>query len=204
MKTGIGAYNMKVEAIVLEGRVVRLEPLDARHADDLAEVATRKIFDYHFPPAELTGEGFRDQIAGLSLAKDWCPFAIVLKETGRAIGITCYLGITPEHRGLEIGFTWVSEGHQGTAVNPEAKSLLLTHAFDTLGAIRVQLKTDERNLQSQAAISKLGAVREGTLRKSMILPDGHHRNTVMFSITDEEWPAVQRGLADRLRAFEDA
>lgn len=195
---------MKVEPIVLEGSVVRLEPLDARHAEDLASVATHKLFDYHFPPSELTAEGFRAQIAGLSAAPDWCPFAIVLQENGKAVGITCYLGIRPEFRSLEIGFTWVGEAYQGTAVNPEAKSLLLTHAFDTLGAIRVQLKTDERNLQSQAAISKLGAVREGTMRKTMILADGHHRNTVMYSITDDEWPAVQQRLTERLREIADS
>lgn len=195
---------MKVEPIVLEGRVVRLEPLEKRHAADLAAAATRKLFDYHFPPAELNEEGFRSQISGLSKLPGWCPFAIVMRETGQAVGVTCFLGIQEAHRNIEVGFTWVGEAFQGSAVNPEAKFLLLSHAFDVLGAIRVQLKTDERNLQSQAAISKLGAVREGTLRKSMILPDGHHRNSVMFSITDEEWPVVQRRLSERLQELAEA
>ncbi len=195
---------MKVEPVVLEGRSVRLEPLDERHAESLAEVATRDLFDYHFPPRELTADGFREQIAGLKAMPDWCPFAQVWAVTGKAIGISSYLGIRPEHRSLEIGFTWVAAPWQGTAVNPEAKLLLLTHAFDTLGAIRVQLKTDERNLKSQAAITKLGAVREGTLRNQMILADGRYRNTVMFSITDDEWPVVRERLAARLEGISGA
>ncbi len=193
--------QMKVEPVILEGKVVRLEPLDAKHAEDLAEVATPDLFVYHFPPAELTANGFRDQIGELKDMSGWCPFAIVEREGGKTVGITCYLDIRPEARALEIGSTWVAKPWQATAVNPEAKSLLLSHAFDTLGALRVQLKTDERNLQSQAAIAKLGAVREGTLRKQMILPDGHQRNTVMFSITDDEWPDVQERLRKRLEAL---
>lgn len=139
---------MKVEPIVLKGRAVRLEPLHEVHADDLAEVATEDLFDFHFPPRELSSQGFREQIAGLRAAPGWLPFATVLQADGRAVGITCFLDIRPEHRSLEIGFTWVSKPFQGTEVNPEAKFLMLCHAFETLGAIRVQMKTDERNLQS--------------------------------------------------------
>ncbi len=192
---------MNVEPVVLEGKTVRLEPLDEVHAESLAEVATDDLFAYHFPPRELTEDGFREQITGLRAAPDFCPFAQVPTETGRAVGITSFLGIHPEHRALEIGFTWLAKPWQGTALNPEAKYLLLAHAFEVLGAIRVQLKTDERNLQSQAAIAKLGAVREGTLRNQMILADGYHRNTVMFSITDDEWPAVRDPLQRRVEAL---
>jgi len=189
---------MEVVPVTLEGRFVRLEPLHARHAAALAEAASEALFTHHFPPAELTPTGFADQIVGLDAAPGFLPFAQVLRETGRAVGMTSYLDIQPQNRALEIGFTWIGKPWQGTGVNPESKLLLLAHAFEKLGALRVQLKTDRRNLQSQAALAKLGAVREGVLRKHMTLPDGHQRDTVMYSITDEEWPAVRRGLEERL------
>jgi RimJ/RimL family protein N-acetyltransferase len=189
---------MEVAPVTLEGRIVRLEPLDAVHAEALAEAASPELFAYHFPPEELTAAGFAGQIEGLRQAPNMLPFAQVLRETGRAVGITSYLDIQPHNRALEIGFTWLGKAWQGTAVNPEAKLLLLRHAFETLGALRVQLKTDARNAQSQAALAKLGAVREGVLRKQMTLPDGHQRDTVMFSITDDEWPEVRRRIEARL------
>ena len=192
---------LRVEPVTLEGDVVRLEPLAAGHAEALAEAATPELFTYHFPPRELGAEGFREQIAGLRALPDWCPFATVLRETGRAIGMTCFLDIRPAHRGLEIGFTWLGRAWQGGAANPEAKLLQLRHAFETLGAVRVQLKTDLRNLQSQRAIEKLGAVREGVLRKQMVLPDGHVRDTVMYAITDSDWPRVRDALEARLTAL---
>ncbi len=108
------------------------------------------------------------------------------------------MDVRPAHRGLEIGYTWIARAYQGTRVNPECKYLLLRHAFEKLGAIRVQLKTDGRNLQSQHAIEKLGAVKEGVLRKHLILPDGYVRDTVMYSITDSEWPHVKSRLEARL------
>ncbi len=191
---------MQVEPITLEGETVRLEPLAEGHAADLARAASEDLFAYHFPPSELSEDGFRTQIAGLSSLPDWCPFAIVHREEQRAVGMSCYLDIRAAHRGLEIGFTWVGKPWQRTRVNPEAKLLLLRHAFETLGAIRVQLKTDLRNTQSQRAIEKLGAVREGVLRKQMVLPDGHQRDTVMYAITDDEWPALREGLEKRLAA----
>lgn len=192
---------MEVEPVVLEGRVVRLEPLAEEHAEQLAEAATPDIFAYHFPPAELTAESFREQIRGLRVAPGWCPFAQVLRDGSRAVGITSYLDIQPANRSLEIGFTWIGRAWQRTAVNPEAKLLLLRHAFETLGAHRVQLKTDGRNLQSQRALEKLGAVREGVLRRHMILPDGFVRDTVMYSIVDREWPGVRDALERRLAAL---
>jgi RimJ/RimL family protein N-acetyltransferase len=193
---------MMVEPITLQGRAIRLEPLRDYHAEAIAEVATPEIFAYLFPPAEYTEIGFRDQIRGLTDSGGFCLFATVLQESGRAIGMTSYLDIRPAHRSLEIGFTWIGAQWQGTAVNPEAKWLLLEHAFEQLGAVRVQLKTDLRNVQSQGAIEKLGAVKEGVLRKHMTLPDGHIRDTVMYSITDDEWPDVRKRLLERLATFD--
>ena len=123
---------------------------------------------------------------------------MVLRDTGQAVGVSSYTDVRPEHRGLEIGGTWIGRTYQRTAVNPECKYLMLRHAFENLGAVRVQLKTDSRNTQSQRAIEKLGAQKEGVLRKHIILPDGYVRDTVMYSITVEEWPEVRVGLEDRL------
>jgi len=190
---------LEVGPVTLEGRFVRLEPLEERHASALAWAASPELFTHHFPPRTLTPAGFAEQIRGFGLVP-LVPFAIVLKETGRAVGQTAYLDLQPSHRALEVGLTWIGRRWQGTEVNPESKLLLLGHAFEELGCLRVQIKTDERNLQSQRAIEKLGAVKEGVLRKHMLLPDGFQRSTVLYSITDEEWPAVRAGLLARLPA----
>jgi len=189
---------MDVKPIVLQGRVARLEALAASHAEDLAAAATPEIFTNTFPPPEYSPGGFRAVIGYVCALADWCPFAIVWQETGRAVGMTCYLDIRAKDRGLEIGFTWLTKSLHGSLVNPECKYLLLRHAFDDQQALRVQLKTDGRNKQSQRAIEKLGAVREGVLRKHMIMPDGYVRDTVMYSITDDEWPGVKARLEARL------
>lgn len=190
---------MKVEPVVLEGRVVRLAPLSIDHAEGLLSVCEPDIFKYfgHFPKA-WTLEGFQAYIQHLLDTPDMQPFATTLRESGQPIGVTTYMDIRAAHRGLEIGNTWIAKPYQGTPVNPECKYLLLRHAFETLGAIRVQLKTDGRNLQSQHAIAKLGAKREGTLRRFIIMPDGYLRDNVMFSVIDEEWPGVKAGLEARL------
>lgn len=126
------------------------------------------------------------------------PFAIVDRAWERAVGSTRFLDVRPIHRGLEIGWTWLGADFQRTPLNTEAKLLLLTHAFDDLGALRVQLKTDVRNERSQRAIERIGAVREGVLRRHMTCWDGSIRDTVMYSITDVEWPNVRARLEARL------
>ena len=126
------------------------------------------------------------------------PFVAVHLASGRVAGATRYLNIMPTDRGLEIGGTWYGTDFQRTAVNTECKYLLLTHAFETLGAIRVQLKTDSRNERSQRAIERIGGVREGVLRNHMILPDGYFRHSVFYSILDSEWPNVKKKLEERL------
>jgi RimJ/RimL family protein N-acetyltransferase len=190
--------TMNFQPIVLEGRVARLEPLGARHAEDLAVAGTPDLFTYHFPPPEFTPAGFGKLIEFLTTAPGFLPFAIVAQDAGRAIGVTSYLDIRPSDRGVEIGFTWLAKEHQGTLVNPECKYLLFRHAFDDQQAVRVQLKTDLRNVHSQRAIEKLGAVREGVLRKHLIRPDGYIRDSVMYSVTAQEWPGVRERLEQRL------
>lgn len=190
---------MDVKPVTLEGRLVRMEPLSLDHAARLMEVADPQTFTYMWgKPENWTMADFQAYVQSLLSTPDMCPFATVLKETGQPVGVTTYMEIRPAHRGLEIGSTWIAQPYQGTSVNPECKYLLLRHAFETLGAVRVQLKTDGRNLHSQAAIAKLGAKKEGVLRKHVILPDGYMRDTVMFSITTDEWPQVKAGLEARL------
>lgn len=188
-----------VTPVILEGRVVRLEPLEERHAGDLVEVAEPDIFRYiPNPPASQSLEGLCRLIREAHATPDRCAWAIIVRKTGLAIGSSSYLEIRPPHRGLEIGWSWIGRLYQGTKVNPEAKHLMLRHAFETLGAIRVQLKTDARNLQSRRNIEKLGARCEGVLRKHIIMPDGYYRDTVIYSIIEDEWPAVKSRLEDRL------
>jgi len=128
-----------------------------------------------------------------------CPFTVFHKQQNRIIGSTRYMDIRPAAKGVEIGGTWYSPSVWGTAVNPEAKMLLLQHAFEDWGAIRVQLKTDVNNKHSQNAILKLGAKFEGQLRNHMIRRDGSFRDTMMYSITREEWPNVKNNLNKRLK-----
>jgi RimJ/RimL family protein N-acetyltransferase len=131
-------------------------------------------------------------------------FAVVLRASDRVVGTTSYLDVQPAHRGIEIGATWYAPDVRGSAVNPEAKLLLLRHAFEDWSAIRVCLKTDANNLQSQAAIRKLGAQYEGTLRQHMIRPDGTYRDSAYFSIVDKEWPEARERLERRVDAFSNS
>jgi N-acetyltransferase len=190
---------MNVRPTTLTGRVVRLEPLSLEHAAGLFAAASPDLFALSpQKPDPWSVEGMRAELRTVLALADSVAFAIVDLGTGAPVGRTTYMDIRAAHRGLEIGRTWIATVHQGTAVNPESKFLMLRHAFETLGAIRVQLKTDARNVHSQRAIAKLGAVREGVMRKHMILPGGVVRDTVLFGITDIEWPAVKAGLIGRL------
>jgi RimJ/RimL family protein N-acetyltransferase len=190
---------MQVEPVTLQGRVVRLEPLQVADAAALAAVADPHTFDYFFmTPAALTADAFATYLTQLLATPAMCPFVVRWQETGQAIGVTTYMDIRPQHRGLEIGTTWYGQAYRGTAVNPESKYLLLRHAFEQLGAIRVQLKTDHRNVHSRRAILKLGAQQEAIFRKHFIMHDGYLRDNVMFSINDNDWPRVKANLEARL------
>ena len=129
-------------------------------------------------------------------------FAVWLEQDARIVGSTAYFGIVPKHKRVEIGYTWYSSDAQGTAVNPECKLLLLKHAFEDWGAVRVQLCTDANNVHSQRAILKLGARFEGRLRNHGIRPDGSVREEAMlYSIISSEWPTVKKGLETRIEDF---
>jgi RimJ/RimL family protein N-acetyltransferase len=197
------AAEMIVSPVTLEGQHVRLEPLTKAHLAGLAEIGLDEELWRWIPTQVRTAEemaayietALEEQSRGVSL-----PFAILEKATGRVIGCTRYGNIDRLHHRVEIGWTWVARDWQRTAVNTEAKYLLLLHAFETLGCIRVELKTDSLNEKSRAAILRIGAKQEGIFRNHMITASGRIRHTVYFSILDSEWPTVKAGLESRLNS----
>ena len=194
--------DMEVRPVVLIGKHVRLEPLSEAHVPGLAEIGAGETFwDFmvygKIESAEDMREWVRDLNARAEKGTD-SPFVVIHLASGRVAGATRYLNIMPKDRGLEIGGTWYGLEFQRTIVNTECKYLLLKHAFETLGCIRVQLKTDLRNERSQKAIERLGAVKEGVLRNHMILPDGRIRDSVFYSILDVEWSEVKKRLEEKL------
>jgi N-acetyltransferase len=192
---------VKVEPVVLEGRQVRLEPLSESHHADLCVVGLDPDLWQWIPtrvttPEEMTAfmrTALEAQAAGTAI-----PFAIVNRETGRAIGSTRYMNIDAANLRVEIGATWIGSAWQRSAVNTEAKFLLLRHAFETLGCMRVELKTDSMNQRSRNAIQRIGAQQEGIFRNHMLTWSGRVRNSVYFSIIDSEWPRVKKDLESKL------
>jgi N-acetyltransferase len=185
--------------VCLDGPTVRLEPLTVEHARPLFRHAWPEVFrwfaDFPRDASYVAFEAYIDR----TLAQPHClDFAILLRSTGEPIGATGFLDIRLPHHGLEIGRSWIAMDHQGTRVNPECKYLLLRHAFEELGCLRVQLKTDLNNLHSQRAIEKLGARREGVLRNYQCRTNGQMRDTVIYSVIAEEWPDLKQALEARL------
>jgi len=189
------------ESVVLEGEHVRLEPLAASHRSDLEAAAAEDPATFRYMGTNIAAHGWdawlREALDGVADGR-YVAWATIDRTSGRAIGSTRFGDIAPEHGRVEIGWTWIAPSHQRTGVNTEAKLLQLRYAFDELGATRVALKTDARNHRSQAAIERLGAIREGVLRRHIRLPDGFIRDTVYFSILADEWPAVRARLEERL------
>lgn len=182
--------------------LARLEPLATAHVPDLlVAAADPDIWRYlpEFQPrtsAQMLA--FVEKALATAAGGTEIPFAIIDRSSGRCIGSTRYLDIQPANRHLEIGWTWLATAAQRTSINTECKLLLLRHAFEDLSAIRVQLKTDGRNLRSQNAIMRIGAIYEGRLRQHRIMPDGFVRDTVYFSVIADEWPGVQQRLMRKL------
>jgi N-acetyltransferase len=189
----------------LDGRIVGLEPLTEFHIPALAEVAfdpdlwsvtTTNIRDAS-DLRHYVDEALQLQHAGTALA-----FATRHKPSNRVVGSSRFGNYDAANRKVEIGWTWVARPWQRTAVNAEAKLLMLRYAFEELECVRVEFKTDAINLRSQGALETLGAVREGVLRSHMILPNGRRRDSVYFSVLAEEWPAVQERLEQRITGKE--
>ena len=189
--------------VTLEGRYITLEPLAERHAREIFDVMQDEDVCRYLawaPPKTLDETlALIRQAEGLMARRESVVFAQIWKASGRAIGSTRLLDVRPGDRQVEIGSTFLGRDYWRTAANTESKFLFLGHCFDTLGCVRVALKTDGRNVRSQEALSRLGAVREGTLRKHTNVR-GYQRDTVYFSILDTEWPAVRTRLSTRLYA----
>ena len=196
-----GGSTRWVEPITLEGRFVRLEPLSEAHFEGLIEVGVDATLWRWTLSAIATADELRSYLnAALAAATAGreVPFATVERASGRPIGSTRYLSIDDQHRRLEIGYTWVASAWQRSAVNTEAKLLMLRHAFERLGARRVEFKTDSLNEQSRRALRGIGATEEGTLRNHMISQGGRARHSVYFSVIADEWPRVRDALEARL------
>lgn len=195
--------NAAIAPFSLEGTHVRLEPLRPEHAPMLWEIARDHLADLfrwipyrlesldHF--REFNAVVLREQERGVSV-----PFATVERSTGRVVGTTRFMNMDLGNRKVEIGSTWIAPQWQRTAVNTEAKYLMLRYAFQTWNCVRVELKTDALNERSRRAILRLGAKEEGTLRKHLICWDGRQRDSVYFSILDTEWPEVKARLEQKL------
>ena len=190
-----------LDRVTLDGRFVRLEPLEERHRELVRPAAQHpEIFTVTTSALGLLFDPYIDNALKRSASGPELAFVVWHKAMDRPVGMTRYLNIEEPHRKLEIGSTWYEPSVWAGAVNPECKLLLMRHAFETLGFNRVEYKTDLRNARSRAAILKLGAKQEGILRKHMIMADGHVRDSVYFSVIDEEWPGVKAGLEKRLAA----
>ena len=187
--------DCRLQEANLEGSQVRLEPLDQAHAQGLF-VRGRHQPDRAYMP--------RGCFVDLADTRQWIdeargsegqqPFAIVETAKNKVAGSTRFLNFRPEHRSVEIGWTWLGQDWQRTGVNTEAKLLLLGHAFERMGCVRVEFKADARNLRSQRALERIGATREGVLRQHMIVQDDFVRDSVYFSVLDKEWAAVKDRL----------
>ena len=196
---------MNIQPITLTGRVVRLEPLSEAHIPDLTIAAQDeniwRFMLYGNIQTQAQMRAWVQDILGRQARGTDLPFAVIYLESDQAIGATRYLDIRQSNRGLEIGGTWYAPAFQHTSVNTECKFMLLKHAFEDLGCVRVQFKTDLRNERSQRAIERLGAVKEGILRNHIITPEGYLRSSVYYSILDSEWPAVKARLEEKLKRY---
>jgi RimJ/RimL family protein N-acetyltransferase len=192
-------------ASVLAGEIVRLEPLARPHEKGLFEAAQDERL-WRWMPYDPSGSRERfhawlENALAASSAGTEAAFATVDAATGGPIGSTRYLALRPEHRGLEIGWTWLAPARWQTGANVEAKLLMLEHAFEHLGCLRVEFKTDSRNERSRAALAALPAQFEGIFRKHMLVGGGERRDSAYYSIIDDEWPEVRENLGRRIEAI---
>jgi RimJ/RimL family protein N-acetyltransferase len=190
-----------VEPVTLEGTYVRLEPLTMDHLAGLTRVGLDADIWRWMPMSVQSPQDMRtliDEALAEAHAGTMVPFATVERASGQPVGSTRYLSIAPAHRRLEIGWTWLAPSWQHSLVNTEAKLLMLQHAFDKLGALRVEFKTDALNEKSRTALLKIGAVEEGVFRRHMVMPGGRRRDSAYYSVIEEDWPLVRKHLQARL------
>lgn len=194
---------MSLQPTTLGGTHVQLEPYREDHIPDLWAVGNHEALWRYMPFRVSTEEELGRlvrRMMDMASAGSGLGFVQRAISTGEIVGGTSYLGYAPNDRRVEVGATWVTPAWQRSAINTEAKLLLLTHAFEPLDCVRVEFKTDALNVQSQRALERIGAVREGTLRAHMIMPDGRLRDSVYFSILQTEWPSVKAHLTSKLHA----
>ncbi|MEX2546488.1 MAG: GNAT family N-acetyltransferase [Chloroflexota bacterium] len=190
-----------VEPVTLEGSSVRLEPLALDHLPGLTAIGLdSEIWRWMPTTIQTPGEmrAYLDKALAARETGTEMPFATIERASGKVIGGTRYMNIEPHHRRIEIGYTWIAPAWQRTALNTEAKLLMLIHAFNVLGALRVEFKTDSLNERSRAALLGIGATEEGTMRNHMVTDSGRRRHSAYFSIIEEEWPHVRQHLESRL------
>jgi RimJ/RimL family protein N-acetyltransferase len=192
---------MAISPVTLEGQQVRLEPLSPAHEEPLnAAASDGELWNSTFtivPSRATMGAYIASALVAQAEGRE-LPFVIIQKSSGQVVGTTRFYFIDGENRTLEIGYTWLAVSAQRTAVNTEAKLLLLTHAFEGLRCIRVAFVTDVLNQKSRTALLRLGAKEEGVLRNHMVMPGGRYRDSVLFSITEAEWPEIKARLSAKL------
>lgn len=195
--------NRTLGPLTLEGRFVRLEPLREMHAEELAKAATKLDWSLMLYPLLSREDVDKRIVTGIEREQrdEEYAFAVILRRENRLVGSTAYLSVASRHKRAEIGSTWYLPEVQGTFVNPECKFLLLRHAFEEWGAVRIQLGTDANNTHSQRAILKLGAKFEGRFRNYGIRPGGSPRDTMFYSIISSEWPEIKSRLIARINSF---
>ncbi len=194
-----------IERVTLSGKNVTLEPLSEKHHDDLIAAASDgELWNLWYTTVPEPGGMMAEIERRLALEErgSMLPFTVIERASGRAAGMTTYMNIDTENRRVEIGSTWMRKSVQRTAVNTECKLLLLSHAFDALGCIAVEFRTSSANAQSRRAIERLGAQLDGTLRSHAWHKNGTLRDTVVYSITAAEWPAIERRLSTNLLAVD--
>jgi len=192
---------VRIEPVTLEGRHVRLEPLEVSHIDDLCDVGLDPDLWALTVARATTPDEMLVYVRGALDAKaagTQVPFVTIARAENRVVGSTRFMNIDGTNRRVEIGSTWIARPWQRTIVNTEAKYLMLAHAFETWGCVRVELKTDALNHRSRAAIHRIGAVEEGILRRHTVTWSGRIRDTVYYSILDSEWPRVKVDLETKL------
>ncbi|MBE7534709.1 MAG: GNAT family N-acetyltransferase [Anaerolineales bacterium] len=199
--------DLDIKPVTLTGNYARLEPLTLEHTEALAQIGIGCDFwDFMVYGKMESVEDMRNWVKSILARAERgtdLPFVAIQLASGRVAGATRYLNIMAHDRGLEVGGTWYGLEFQRTALNTECKYLLLQHAFETLGAVRVQLKTDSRNIRSQHAIERIGAQKEGVLRNHMILPNGYIRDSVFYSILDSEWLDAKKRLEEMMAKHVD-
>lgn len=196
--------NNWIDKIELKGEKVKLVPLNKSHRDGLLNAASDgKLWELWFTsvPSSKNIDDYIEHALEQKRNRIEFPFVVLDKKSGEIIGSTRYYNIQPDHRRLEIGYTWYAKKHQRTGINTESKFLLLKYAFENIDCIAVQFMTNWYNLRSRLAITRLGAKQDGILRNHQLNPDGTYRDTVVFSITNQEWNGVKKSLEYEMKKY---